>query len=276
MIFHQVKDFSDAYSNGAHIAKGERFPEVWVQPAQSYREVMTQAGRAQLDIPYGAGPREVFDLFLPQATPKGLLVFIHGGYWMSLDKSYWSHFAQGAVQQGYAVAMPSYDLCPDVHIAQITAQIGAAVTAAAHLVAGPIAITGHSAGGHLAARMVCQGGPLPKEVAARVVISAPISGLFDLRPLMATKMNETLRITPEEALLESPAFLAPLPHVDILVWVGGAERHEFQRQSQLLANIWTGLGAKTALWAEPNLHHFDVLDGLTDPAHPLVRALTGA
>lgn len=276
MIFHQVKDFTGAYANGIHIPAGERYPEVWLPPAQSFREEMQQLKRAQLDLPYGSGPREVFDLFLPEGKPRGLLVVIHGGYWMALDKSYASHLAQGAVRQGYAVALPSYDLCPDVRIAQITAQIGAAVTAAAELVAGPIALTGHSAGGHLAARMACQDGPLPKAVTDRIRIAAPISGLFDLRPLMQAEMNTTLQITKSEALTESPALLSPMTHIDILAWVGGAERHEFQRQSHLLANIWTGLGARTAVWAEPNLHHFNVLDVLAEADHPLVRALTAA
>lgn len=275
MYFHKLRDVTDAYSNGIHIAGGDRWPDAWVKPAVDYRAAMLDAGRARLGLRYGAGERHVFDLFLPAGTPRGLVIFIHGGYWMSLDTSFWSHFAHGSIQHGHAVAMPAYDLCPTVRIGEITRQIGAAVTAAAREVPGPIAITGHSAGGHLAARMACADAPLPEAVAARVAIHAPISGLFDLRPLMGSKINDTLRLDAAEARAESPALLHPRAGVRLLAWVGGAERHEFQRQNALLANIWTGLGAETAAVAEPNRHHFDVLDGLTDPAHPLVRALTG-
>lgn len=274
MIFHHVSDFTDAYSNGIHIAQGDRWPEAWVKSAADYRQTMQSAGRARLGQSYGPGERHRYDLFLPIGAPRGLVVFIHGGYWMSLDNSYWSHFAQGAVQHGYAVAMPSYDLRPQVRIAGIVRQIGAAITAAATEVPGPIAITGHSAGGHLTARMLSEGTPLPAEVIARVSICLPISGLFDLRPLMQSRLNETLQIDEAEALAESPALLRPVKPVRMMAWVGGGEREEFRRQNALLANVWTGLGARTAAWAEPDRHHFNVLDGLADPAHPMVRLLT--
>ena len=92
--------------------------------------------------------------------PKGLVVFIHGGYWLRFDKSFWSHLATGAVEFGYAVAMPTYTLCPEIRISGIVGEIGAAIGKAAGLVDGPIFLTGHSAGGHLASRMVAAGSPL--------------------------------------------------------------------------------------------------------------------
>lgn len=275
MIWHRVEDWSDAYSNGAHIAGGERWPGLWEEPAARYRAMLAAAGRARLGMAYGEHARHRLDLFLPEGRPRGLVVFIHGGYWHSLDNSYWSHYAHGCVVNGHAVAMPTYRLCPEVRITEIGQDIGAAIRLAAGEIAGPIAITGHSAGGHLTARMVSAGTPLPVEILARVRLAAPISGLFDLRPLMRTRMNETLRITEAEALAESPALLRPAADVPLLAWVGGAERQEFRRQNALLANIWTGLGARVAGWAEPDRHHFDVLEGLTQPDHALVRALAG-
>jgi len=91
---------------------------------------------------------------------------------------------------------------------------------------------------------------------------------------MQSRLNETLQIDEAEALAESPALLRPVKPVRMMAWVGGGEREEFRRQNALLANVWTGLGARTAAWAEPDRHHFDVLDGLADPAHPMVRLLT--
>ncbi|QIG91272.1 MULTISPECIES: alpha/beta hydrolase [unclassified Bradyrhizobium] len=276
MIFHQVSDWNDAYANAANIPGGERWPGAWVQPAEAYRDELQGTARARLDISYGESARNRFDLFLPQGSPKGLVVFVHGGFWRALDKSYWSNLARGSVDSGYAVAMPSYTLCPAVRIADITREVGAAVERAASMVEGPLFLTGHSAGGHLVTRMISATSPLPDQVRARIQHTLSISGLHDLRPLMKTAMTADLRIDEAEAWAESPALLQPLPEARVTCWVGGAERPEFIRQNALLANIWTGLGARTCIIEEPGRHHFDVIDGLADHRHPMVRALLSA
>ncbi|MDN2565946.1 alpha/beta hydrolase [Aquibium sp. A9E412] len=276
MIHHAVADWDDAYANAPNIPGGERWPEAWVAPAARYRERLAAAGRAVLDVAYGPGARNRYDLFLPEAAPRGLVVFIHGGFWHRLDKSFWSHLAAGPVDSGYAVAMPAYTLCPDIRIAGITAEIGRAVAAAAERVDGPLFLTGHSAGGHLATRLVSDTTPLAAPVRRRVAHTVSISGVHDLRPLMATAMNATLRIDAAEARAESPALLGVEPGTRLTCWVGQAERAEFVRQNALLANAWTGLGARTAAHAEPDRHHFDVIDGLADARHPLTRTLLTA
>ena len=242
-ILHDVTDWDDAYENGRNIPGGTDYPAPWVAPAQAFRD----AADARLDQSYGDRAREVYDLFQPQGAPRGLLVFVHGGYWMALDKSYWSHLAAGPLAAGFAVAMPSYDLCPEVSIAQITAQIGAAITAAAAQVEGPIVLSGHSAGGHLVTAMMCEDSPLPEGVRARLahVVSAEAA---------------------------SPALKQPLPGIRLTAWVGGGERQEFIRQTELIANIWHGLGALTLAVVEPDRHHFNVIDGLMRAGSPLMRA----
>ncbi|MEP9387021.1 alpha/beta hydrolase [Mesorhizobium sp. KR9-304] len=273
MYHHRISDWDDAYTNGANIAGGDRWPDAWVDPARAYREGRVAAGKAKLDLAYGARPRNRFDLFLPDAEPKGLVVFIHGGYWMRFDQSYWSHLAKGPVDRGYAVAMPTYTLCPETRIAGITKEIGTAIDKIAGMVGGPIQLTGHSAGGHLAARLVCADTPLSKDVLSRLRNVVSISGLHDLRPLMRTALSATLHIDHAEAMAESPLFLEPVDGMRVTCWVGGGERSEFIRQSALLANAWVGVGGATALVEEPDRHHFTIIDGLTDPAHPLTRAL---
>ncbi|MBB6468181.1 acetyl esterase/lipase [Aminobacter lissarensis] len=275
MLERRIADWDNAYTNGANIAGGDRWPAAWVEPAQSFRDTLSATDRAQLDIGYGDKPRNRLDLFLPEGTPKGLVVFVHGGYWMALDKSYWSHLAKGSVDLGYAVAMPSYTLCPEVRIGNIVREVGAAIGKAAGLVDGPIMLTGHSAGGHLVSRMVASGSPLAPEVQARIRHVVSLSGVHDLRPLMNTGMNKTLHIDEAEALAESPALLRPMANVRITCWVGGGERAEFLRQNDLLANIWTGLGAATGAVVEPDRHHFSVIDGLADKDHALTQTLLG-
>lgn len=244
------------YANGAFIPGAEAYPAKWAAEAVAFRA----GARAQLDVPYGAGERQRFDLFLPEARPLGLMVFLHGGYWLAFGRKEWSHLAKGAVARGWACAMPSYTLAPTARIAGMTAEVVAAVTAAAALVAGPVVVTGHSAGAHLAARMGCADQGLS---VARVV---PISPLADLAPLMATEMNGTLRIDKVEAEAESPALLARRPEVQAHVWVGGQERPAFLWQARSLSERWN------CPWTvEPGRHHFDVIDDLANPESALVR-----
>ena len=230
-------------------------------------------GRAEIDIRYGEAERNQIDLFMPQNAPQGLFVFVHGGYWMRFDKDFWSHLAAGPLARGYAVAMPRYSLCPTVHISEITREIGKAVETAAGRVGGPIVLAGHSAGGHLVARMLCGDSPLGEATRGRITNTASLSGVHDLRPLLRIEMNETLRIDAAEADAESPALLEPYGEVNLLCWVGAGERSEFVRQNALLANIWRGLGVRTVAVEEPDRHHFNVIDGLADPQSPLMRTL---
>jgi acetyl esterase/lipase len=169
--------------------------------------------------------------------------------------------------------MPTYTLCPDIRIGGIVDEIGMAVTAIAARFEGPIVLTGHSAGGHLVSRMICADSPLPAWVRSRIAHVVSISGVHDLRPLMKTGMNETLGIDEAEAAAQSPALLRPMDNARLTCWVGAAERSEFIRQNALLANVWTGLGARTSAVEEPDRHHFNIVDGLADPQHPLFRTL---
>jgi len=122
-------------------------------------------------------------------------------------------------------------------------------------------------------RLVSATSPLDPAVRGRIANTVSISGVHDLRPLMKTQMNAILRLDDVEAAAESPALLYPAQNARLICWVGAAERSEFIRQSALLANIWLGLGAATALVVEPDRHHFNIIDGLSDPSHPLTRAL---
>lgn len=259
-----------AYANKPYIPDAEGFTHHWASAAATFRETH----EATLDIPYGVSRREHYDLFHPAGTPEGLAVFIHGGYWMAFDKSTWSHLAAGPLAHGFAVAVPSYPLCPAVRIADITTAAGAAIAHAAGEVAGPIHIAGHSAGGHLASRMACTNTPLPAAVAERVQRVVSISGVHDLRPLLNVALNETLRLDHEEARHESPVLADPLP-VDLVTWVGDGERPQFRRQSRILALMWEGLARSSTYVEAPDRHHFDVVEDLTDPASPLTRTLVG-
>ena len=271
MVAFAVTDWDDAYENGRNIPGGSDYPAAWEGPSASFRA----NANSRLDISYGEGERCCYDLFLPAGAPKGLFVFVHGGYWMALDKSYWSHLAAGPVARGWAVAMPSYDLCPHVTIAEITAQIGAAITHAAGKISGPVVLSGHSAGGHLVTAMMCEDTPLDESVRRRLAHVLSISGLHDLRPLTFMWRKEALKLDMDTAIASSPALKRPLNGVWLTTWVGGGERQEFLRQSELLSNIWTGLGCLTQNVVAPNRHHFNVIDALADPDGPMLHTVLG-
>ncbi|WP_296473960.1 alpha/beta hydrolase [Roseinatronobacter sp.] len=262
-------DWDDAFANGAYIDGAAGYPPRWEQAAQAFRA----GANLHPDIAYGDQPRETYDLFLPDTHPRGLVVFVHGGYWLKFDKSYWSHLAAGPVAQGWAVALPSYTLAPKASIPQITDQISRAVQHAAAKIAGPICLTGHSAGGHLVTRMICDDTPLPPSILDRIVHVLSISGLHDLRPLLQTQMNAELGLTDETARSESPALHDPKPGIAVTAWVGGHERPEFLRQSALLREAWARKGCAAHLHVATGQHHFNVIDGLARPDSALTQAV---
>lgn len=259
-------ELDDAYANGAHIAGAEEFPPRWAASAEDFRNSLHE--RARLDIPYGEGERHRFDLFMPEGTPRGVFVFVHGGYWLAFDKSSWSHLAVGALAHGWAVAMPSYDLCPDVRIADITQQVAAAVTQiATELPDLPITLAGHSAGGHLVARML-DPDVIAKDVGQRIKVVVPISPLSDLLPLLRTSMNDKFQMDCDAARAESPVQMQSRYSAEVTVWVGADERPAFLDQAQWLADAWQA-DHVIAL----GKHHFNVVDPLADPESELVRLI---
>ena len=114
---------------------------------------------------------------------------------------------------------------------------------------------------------------MSEETLDRIELTVSISGVHDLRPILRLALNETIGLDATEARAESPALLEPATKAPVVAWVGQGERAEFVRQSELLANVWTGLGARITCVVEPDRHHFDVVEGLADPASPLTTAL---
>lgn len=275
MRYPKITDWDDAYENPAHIANAEEIRKSWPKLAKIFRKQLVKKSRAQLDIRYGKNPRNLIDIFLPEKKPKGLVVFIHGGYWRRFSKDIFSHLAQGALDKGYAVAMPSYTLCPNIGVSGITKEVGSAINHAAKLIKGDIYIVGHSAGGHLASRMICKNSLVKSSVQKRVQNCLSISGVCDLRPLLGVNVNTDIKLTTKEANAESPALLLPMKNAKLTCWVGMSERSEFIRQNALLANIWHGLGADITLVEEQNTNHFTVIDGLMDSESDMVRQLLG-
>ncbi len=263
-------NLDDEYNNRALVPDHPRIIAGWHADASVYRA----RARSELNIVYGARPRTVLDVFHPerdQGLP--LVVFFHGGYWKAFDKSVFSHMAAGANAHGLSVAVPSYSLCPEVTIPDIIAELRQCCLFLGRQFGRRLLVAGHSAGGHLAACMAATDwaafGARPDLVQAGL----SLSGIFDLRPLMATPHNDDLKLNATDAMTASPLFW-PVPRaLSFDSWVGGDESFEFLRQARSLAAAWTGLGWVAPYAVVPGENHFSVAKVFTDPASPVTNRL---
>ena len=219
-------DYEVEYNNRARVPEHAEIFARWNAEAAAYRERMKTEENAELGLAYGTSPRQTVDLFFPEATGHTpLALFIHGGYWRSLDASTFSHMAAGLNSRGIAVAVAGYDLCPQVTIGQIINEMRTACLFLWRRFGQRLMVYGHSAGGHLAACMVASDWRKldPKAPADLVSAGYSISGLFDLGPLVHTAMNADLRLDEVEVGRVSPLnWPVSNPRVFDAV-VGGAE-----------------------------------------------------
>ncbi|MBF9194714.1 alpha/beta hydrolase [Microvirga terrestris] len=260
-------DFEAEYNNRARVPDHPVHIAGWQRDAAAYRET----ARAEFDLSYGPGERRRLDLFHPEnGDGRGpIVLFIHGGYWQAFDKSSSSHLARGANMRGLTVAVPSYTLAPTGTLAEIIAEIGAAADFVMQRTGRSIVATGHSAGGHLAACLMVRTVPQQRPVRAAM----PISGLFDLPPLVGTSINKALGLTTDEARRLSPLEWTAPNSGSLVAVVGGAESSEFLRQSRSIVDAWGQAGVTARYHEVPAANHFDVIAGLADPADPLVDIL---
>jgi arylformamidase len=267
-------DYEVEYNNRARVPENPALVAGWAKDAAAYREK-----HAPRTTSYGAGARNRIDFFAsdgqsPAGSKAPIVVFIHGGYWQSLDTSFFSHLASGLNAHGIDVAIPGYDLCPQVSVEDIIAQMRTATRELARL-GRPLVISGHSAGGHLAGCMLATDWPaLDASLPTDLVIAAyTISGLFDLGPLVGTSINKALGLDQTTARAASP-LLWPAPrHGSLDAVVGGIESAEYFRQSQTVVDVWGKAGIATRFGTVPGANHFTAIAPLADPESPMVSRL---
>ncbi len=261
------------YNNRALVPDYATYFERWIEQSKISRN----AQRCTVDIAYGKSAGEKLDVFPGAAKDAPVLVFIHGGYWRSLDKSDHSFIAPAFTKTGTCVVIANYDLCPAVTIPEITLQMVRALDWVYRNIsqhggdASRISVVGHSAGGHLAAMLLaCRWKQFAADLPSNLVKNAlSISGLYELDSVMQTPfLKDSLRLTPDQVLRASPAWM-PAPATGSLFTVAGSnESAEFLRHNQLIQDVW---GAKTVPVCDalPGLNHFSVLDALVQPTHIL-------
>ncbi|WP_426024344.1 alpha/beta hydrolase [Brevundimonas sp. PWP3-1b1] len=214
-------------------------------------------------LQYGLGGRERIDWF-DAGKDAPVVVFIHGGYWQALDAGWFSFLAPPLLARGVSFAIPTYDLAPTVRLGRIVDQMRAAVDLIHDRTGARPVVSGHSAGGHLAACLLSEG---------RASAAVSLSGVFDLEPLIPTSLNAALGLTPTEARALSPIHWPAPAGVVLDCIVGRAESDAFLSQSEAMAARWGAQGAETRFEALPGLNHFTVLDPLFDVDSAIVARL---
>jgi len=273
------------YNNRARVPDHARVFANWAEASALARA----RSLAHLDLRYGEGEGETLDIFPAVSAPASgapVLVFIHGGYWRSLDKADHSFVAPSFTADGAMVVVPNYALCPAVSIEHIVLQMAAVVAwvwrHAAEYGGDPtrIALAGHSAGGHLAAMLLsCRWKELADELPAQPLAGAlSISGLYDLEPLRHTAfLQADLQLTPASVARLSPAFFPRPKGAKLYTTVGIEESEEFLRQNRLIRDVW-GPTAVPVCETVPASNHFTVLRNLAAPdgrLHQLALRLLG-
>ena len=251
-------DLEKEYNNRARVPEHPGIIASWARDSAAHRG--THPPRV---IRYGDGERHTFDLFEAGAGPA--VMFIHGGYWQALDKSFFSHMASGLNALGLSVAVPSYDLCPNVRIGDIVAQMRAAAAKLHQETNAPVIASGHSAGGHLAACLLA--------TEPRVPAAYAISGLFELAPLIPTSINTALRLDETEARAQSPLHWGAPAGKTLDAAVGADESGEYLRQSSAIVAAWGEAGVQTRYEEIAAANHFTVIAPLTDPHSAMCERL---
>ncbi len=239
----------------------------WLKRSATLRESRdVTAGLA-----YGRGERETLDLF--RGTTAGpLLVYIHGGYWQRGDKEMYGFVAEPFMNAGVSVAVINYTLTPACRIGDIAPQVRRCLAWLWHNAADlgfdrqRLSVMGHSAGGHLTAMMTATNWPafdpaLPGDL---VRAALPISGIFELEPLVHTSINAGPRMDVAEARRESPLFMEMHTNAPQLVMAGGDETPEFLRQSDAYCDRFRTPGRSMERYDIPGENHFGELDRLAD------------
>ncbi len=267
------KDFlGREYNNRALVPDHGRFFARWAELSARARATMT----CYLDREYGPGPGEKLDIFPARKGDGSVLMFIHGGYWRSLDKRDFAYLAPAWVDAGVSLVVVNYDLCPHVTIEEIVRQMLRASAWLYHhaeeygMDEERLFVCGHSAGAHLTAMMMAALWPVLDARLPRDLFKGglAVSGIYDLRPMVQVDfLNADLRLDEAAALKVSPAFLPPATRAPVFTCVGGLESSEFKRQNALLAQRWRSAVAGDV--PMPGHHHFSVIDELANPASAL-------
>lgn len=253
-----------AYNVVTVVADTRQIVESWVKASAALRAQRPQ----HIDVAYGPGERNKWDLF-PGNDPKSpCLVYIHGGYWQAQTRESFSCLAEGVLARGWSAAVPGYALAPAATLTQIVQEIRnsldwLAVQGSAHGITGPIVLAGHSAGGHLTAMVLDH---------PSVRAGLAIAGIFELGPIRDTYLNERLKLTDQEVATLSPLRLSSVSK-PLAITYGTAELPALVHDSREYHAHRARSHLPGSLIPIPKANHFTILEDLRSPNGALTRAV---
>ena len=268
-------NYEAEFNNRARVPEHPEIMDGWLAASAKWRKDVAEA---RLDIPYGSTPRQSIDIFKPRKEKPGpIVLFIHGGYWQALGRESFSHMAKGPNKHGVTVAVASYDLCPKVTVREIIGQMRTCCAYLWKTYKRKVVVAGHSAGGHLTAAMLATPWQEIDPELPPLLVSGglAISGIYDLRPLVGTSLNENLRLNVDTAEAVSPLFWPAPIGLKMIAAVGGEESNEFKRQTKNITHTWHEAGTAVIPLTLQGENHFTVIEGLSEPDHLLTHTLVG-
>jgi arylformamidase len=248
-----------------------------VRAAQANK--VRETAKSWLNISYGSSPRETLDIYAADKPGGPVLVYIHGGYWRSGSKEDNCNFVPTFTKRGATVVLVEYDLCPQVTVTGIVRQTRASIAWVCHNIMrysgdpSRIFVAGHSAGSHLTAMALAHDWTkegLPQDCIKGAVAT---SGVFDLDMVMKISVQEQVRMTPEDAKLNSPLLNPPKVKCPLVVAVGSAEPKGWQQMSEDYFNYCKQQGMNADYLVIQGANHYTMSAKLLDESNPLTQAM---
>ncbi len=254
------------------------FIDEYIQQSALMRK--TYAANLYENLHYGDAPRAMMDVFVPSGTgPFPVHVFIHGGYWQALSKAESIFAAKNFLDQGIIFIALDYTLAPDANLAQITSEARAGALWVLREIsrfggdATNITMSGHSAGAHLLAEIIAMDWPGAGFETCPLTGAALISGVYDLRPLVQTYINDALGMSDEDAATASPLLHLPQSACPLIFTHGDNETDAFKQQTKIFHNALKEKGFESEYMPMAGFNHFDIILELADPKSPLFVAI---
>jgi arylformamidase len=250
---------------------------------QQRSEVVRGRLNAIRDVRYGAGPRQLVDIF-PTAAPNApTAMFWHGGGWRYQSKEHFSYIAEPLVAAGVNAVVVGYDLHPDVTLLRMMDEACEAVAwcvrNAGSFGGDPsrIAVCGHSAGAQLC------GMSLAHDFTAEGLPRSPIcgalliSGSYDMAPHGRHERYLDMGLADVEFVRKvSPSSNPPLdPRTKLVLAIGSRETSGYIAQAESFYRECIARGHDARVLLSPGDHHFSVIERLAEPDHTLTQALIG-
>ena len=235
--------------------------------------------RCKLDISYGPLNAQKLDIYLPEVSSNApVLVFFHGGAWKGSNKECRAFPAEVFCASGAIWISVEYPLAPD-HTIEIQTESAELALSwikknAASFGGHPqrILVMGHSAGAHLATTGLFRILNANPELSADFELLM-LSGVFDLEPMMFTKVNDWLKLDPQRVLQHSPICSIPPKSPALHAFVGGNEPDVFMRQSLDMTGAYAKKGFASRLTTLTGRNHFSVLEEFDIESGPLKNAI---